>query len=394
MTLNLLQRVHLTGKIVLLRVDYNLPLKNGKIVDDSKITASLPTIKYLIEQKCKIIIATHLGKPNGKIVKELKTDVLAEQLQKIIKRKVIKFDDCIGKEIKEKVLHSKSNLFMLENIRFYKEEEQNNAVFAHSLAKLADVYINDAFAVCHRKHASVEAITNFLPSLAGNLLEKEIHYLTKALNPKRPSIWIMGGAKLDKVNLVSNAMKKSDRILIGGALAFPFLKAKSIRIGQSKIDKKSVMVAKSLLKKFSARKIILPKDFLVTERLSPQAKTKIVNYNQIQNNQIALDLGPKTIELFKKYLDKAHTIVWNGPLGYYEWAKFSIATKEIGRYLGKVDCLKIAGGGETLAAIDKFHLRHNLTHVSTGGGAALAFLSGNKLPGIVALEKNFKKFKP
>jgi len=393
MTLNLLQRVHLTGKIVLLRVDYNLPLKNGKIVDDSKITASLPTIKYLIEQKCKIIIATHLGKPNGKIVKELKTDVLAEQLQKIIKRKVIKFDDCIGKEIKEKVLHSKSNLFMLENIRFYKEEEQNNAVFAHSLAKLADVYINDAFAVCHRKHASVEAITNFLPSLAGNLLEKEIHYLTKALNPKRPSIWIMGGAKLDKVNLVSNAMKKSDWILIGGALAFPFLKAKSIRIGQSKIDKKSVMVAKSLLKKFSARKIILPKDFLVTERLSPQAKTKIVNYNQIQNNQIALDLGPKTIELFKKYLDKAHTIVWNGPLGYYEWAKFSIATKEIGRYLGKVDCLKIAGGGETLAAIDKFHLRHNLTHVSTGGGAALAFLSGNKLPGIVALEKNFKRFK-
>jgi len=393
MTLNLLQRVHLTGKIVLLRVDYNLPLKNGKIVDDSKITASLPTIKYLIEQKCKIIIATHLGKPNGKIVKELKTDVLAEQLQKIIKRKVIKFDDCIGKEIKEKVLHSKSNLFMLENLRFYKEEEQNNAIFAHSLADLAEIYINDAFAVSHRKHASIEAITNFLPSLAGSLLEKEICYLTKALNPKRPSIWIMGGAKLDKVNLVSNAMKKSDRILIGGALAFPFLKAKSIRIGQSKIDKKSVEVAKSLLKKFSARKIILPKDFLVTERLSPQAKTKIVNYNQIQNNQIALDLGPKTIELFKKYLDKAHTIVWNGPLGYYEWAKFSIATKEIGRYLGKVDCLKIAGGGETLAAIDKFHLRHNLTHVSTGGGAALAFLSGNKLPGIVALEKNFKRFK-
>jgi phosphoglycerate kinase len=394
MTLNLLQRVHLTGKIVLLRVDYNLPLKNGKIVDDSKITASLPTIKYLIEQKCKIIIATHLGKPNGKIVKELKTDVLAEQLQKIIKRKVIKFDDCIGKEIKEKVLHSKSNLFMLENLRFYKEEEQNNAIFAHSLADLAEIYINDAFAVSHRKHASIEAITNFLPSLAGSLLEKEICYLTKALNPKRPSIWIMGGAKLDKVNLVSNAMKKSDRILIGGALAFPFLKAKSIRIGQSKIDKKSVEVAKSLLKKFSARKIILPKDFLVTERLSPQAKTKIVNYNQIKNDQIALDLGPKTIELFKKYLDKAHTIVWNGPLGYYEWAKFSIATKEIGRYLGNVDCLKIAGGGETLAAIDKFHLRHNLTHVSTGGGAALAFLSGNKLPGIVALEKNFKKFKP
>jgi phosphoglycerate kinase len=203
----------------------------------------------------------------------------------------------------------------------------------------------------------------------------------------------MGGAKLDKVQLIKKILRKTDQILIGGALAFSFLKAKGIKVGMSKVDSNSVSSAKKLLKKWSAKKIILPLDFIVSEKFSPQAKSKIVNYNQIKNNQIALDLGPRTVELFKKQLSKANTIVWNGPLGYFEWAKYAFSTKAVGRFLGKLESVKICGGGETAEAVNKFHLAHNFTHLSTGGGATLTFLAGNKLVGITALEKNYQKFR-
>lgn len=390
----------LKNKTVFLRVDYNVPLERGKIVDNNKIKASLPTIRHLLDQDCTIILATHLGKPKGKIVPELKVDLLAEELKnllfkrKISKRKIIKFDDCIGKELKEKIVKAKpKQIFLLENLRFYKEEEKNDPAFAHSLANLADVYVNDAFAVSHRRHASMEAITHFLPCLSGFLLEKEILYLSKALKPKRPAVWIMGGAKLDKIDLIKQALKKADKILIGGALAFSFLKAKGIKVGLSKTDKGSVKLAKRILKKWSAKKIVLPIDFAVAEKLVPNAKSKIVAYHEIKSNQVALDLGPGTIKMFQRYLSKAKTVVWNGPLGYFEWAKFATATKEIGRSLDKLNAVKVAGGGETTEAIHKFHLAHNFTHISTGGGAALQFLSGKKMPGIIALEKNYTRFK-
>jgi phosphoglycerate kinase len=383
------------NKTVFLRVDFNVPIEKNKIVDNYKIKASLPTIKFLLKKKCKVVIATHLGRPNGEFVKELTTRPLLKELQKLLpKNKIIKFKDCIGKYIKEKIKKSEGgSIFFLENLRFYKEEEKNNPIFAHSLANLADAYVNDAFAVSHRKHASLDAITKFIPSIAGLLVEKEIQQLNKALQPKNPSVWILGGAKLEKIGLFEQAIKKADYILVGGALVFSFLKAKGISVGMSKVDIKSVKTARKILKKRNSKKIILAVDFLVADTFSRKAKVKVVKYNQMETNQIGLDLGPETIKLFKHYLRKAHTIVWNGPLGYFEWEQFAKSSKEIGRFISNLTATTICGGGETAEAVKKFHLEHKMTHVSTGGGATINYLSGKKMPAITALEKNHKKFR-
>lgn len=396
-----MNRFHLTefpleNKAVFLRADYNVPLEKNKVKDNTKIKASLPTIRFLLGKHCKVIIATHLGDPGGQIVPKLRVAPIVQELQKLLpKEKITYLPNCLGDEVKKKIQRGSvlGELFFLENLRFYKEEEENDLAFAHSLAGLADVYVNEAFAVCHRKHASVSAITKFIPSIPGFWLETEISNLNKAIIPKKPAVWIMGGAKLSKIDLISRALKKADCILIGGALAFSFLKAKGINVGMSKIDADSVMLARKILQSPKSKKIVLPIDFAVAEKISPTSHSKIVAYNQIQNNQIGLDLGPKTIILFERYLSDAKTIVWNGPLGYYELARFSIATKEIGRYLGKLNAIKIAGGGETAEATSKFHLTHNFTHVSTGGGASLEFLSGKRMPGIDALIENYRMFK-
>ncbi|MBI2666102.1 phosphoglycerate kinase [Candidatus Woesearchaeota archaeon] len=402
----------LAGKSVLVRVDYNVPLHKGKVAgvkrkqlenevtlvaDTRRILATLPTLRYLLEKNCKIILATHIGRPEGKIVPELSTRLLVPALQELFpRRKIVWLNDCIGEEVRKKISEGSSKeIFLLENLRFYKEEEKNNAFFAHALAHLAEVCVNDAFAVSHREHASVHALTKYLPSVAGFLLEKELGELSKALHPKKPAVWIMGGAKLNKLSLMLQAFKKADRILVGGALAFAFLKARGFSTGMSKTDRDSVRQAKRILKKSFSRKIVLPKDFVVADTFSSTAKTHIVPANNIQTNQVGLDIGPETITLFEKYLRQAKTIVWNGPLGYYEWVKFAGATKAIGKFMGTLDSTyvtSIAGGGETAEALEKFHLVHNFTHVSTGGGAALEFLSGEKLPGITALEKNFRRW--
>ncbi len=401
-----LRDLPLPGKTVLLRVDYNVPLKNGTVVDNSKIIASLPTIEYLLEQNCRIVLATHLGDPQGKVVPELKTNPLAKELEKLLKAKnskfkVVKLDDCIGNEVKKQIKKqistasskSSSQIFFLENLRFYKEEEENDLMFAHSLANLAEVYVNDGFGVSHRNHASVSAIANFLPAAAGFLMEKEISNLSQAFSPLHPNIWIMGGAKLDKIDLINQALESADYLLIGGALAFTFLKAQGIPVGMSKVDSASLPLAKQLLEKY-AKKIVLPADFVVSESFSPKAKVSIVPFNHIGSHRVALDIGPDTVHKFWEHLQKAKLIVWNGPLGYFEWEKFSHGTREVGRLLGKLpEAVKLAGGGETVAAIHKFRLEHNFTHLSTGGGASLQFLSGKKLPGVMALEENWKKFK-
>ncbi len=386
------------NKTIFLRVDFNVPIKDNKVTEDLKIKSSLPTINYLLSKNCKIILATHLGNPRGKYVPELKTGLLAQELQKHLGKgvspKVIKLNGCIGSEIKEKILAGKKNqIFLLENLRFYPQEEQNDPAFAHALASLAQVYVNDAFAVCHRKHASVDAITHFLPSIPGILLEKEIYYLKQALYPKRPAIWIMGGAKLDKVDLLKQALVRADKILIGGALAFAFLRAKKIPIGFSKTDLDSVKIAAQIIKDKNSKKLVLPLDFITTEKLAPHSKTRTKKYDKIQNNEMALDLGPETIELFKRNLAQARTIVWNGPLGYFEYAQFAAATREIGRFVSRLTAVSICGGGETAAAMHKFYLDRKLTHLSTGGGAALSFLAGKKLSGIIALQKNYDHFK-
>src|SRR3989344_6930000 len=391
----LLTQLPLQDQTIFLRVDYNVPFGQGRITDNRKIKASLPTIKYLLQNNCKIVLATHFGRPKG-FSTEFSVAPLAKELQRLLPTKrIIKLDDCLGKKVLETIKKGKAQtIFMLENLRFYQEEEKNDPFFAHSLAALADFYVDDAFGVAHRKHASVCAITEFLPCAAGLLLETEIRSLSQGLNPKKPSVWIMGGAKLDKIALLERALQRYDRILIGGALAFSFLKAKGISVGASKIDAPSIETAKKILKTTSSSKIILPVDFVVAESFSPRAKTATVDYNQIQAQQIALDLGPKTVALFKQYLAPAKTVVWNGPLGYIEWAKFATSTKEIGRFLGKLEnTITIAGGGETAEALIKFHLHHNLTHVSTGGGAALEFLAGEELPALISLEKSYQKFR-
>lgn len=385
----------LENKTIFLRVDYNVPLEKGKVIDDYKIKASLPTINYLLQRKCKLVLATHLGRPEGKFVSALKTDPLAQELQKLMSKiKVIKLNDCIGPEIKARIENAKPNeIFLLENLRFYSAEEDNNEVFAHSLASLADIYVNDAFAVSHRKQASVNAIARFLPSVAGLLFEKEITELSKALYPERPSAWILGGAKLDKVELLQQALQLADTILVGGALAFPFMRVQGIPVGMSKLDTHSVQIARKILHHKKAKKIIFPVDFMVAGKFSPSAKASIVPYNKINANTVALDIGPQTIKLFKRHLLNSHTVLWNGPLGYCEWASFSQGTKQIARYLGKLELTAIAGGGETVEFLRKFHVAHNFTHLSTGGGATIEFLSGRKFLGIQALEENYKQFK-
>jgi 3-phosphoglycerate kinase len=386
-----LEKFPLEKKTVLVRVDYNVPLEKNKILDNTKIKDSLPLIKFLLKKQCKIVLMSHLGRPQGKTVQKLRLTPVIKELKKLLpKKSIIKLDDCIGKDIKRKIKQGKKKqIFVLDNLRFYKQEKENDPAFAHSLADLGDVYINDAFAVCHRKHASVDAITKFLPSLPGIQLSKEIFYLSKALQSKSPAVWIMGGSKLDKIDLIKQALKKADKILIGGALAFSFLRAKGVQVGLSKVDAPSIRRAKELLKLKLAKKIILPIDFLVAEKFSAQAKEKAVKYNEIKSGEIALDLGPQTINFFKGYLNKAKTVVWNGPLGYYEWVKYANSTKKISRILGKVNALKVCGGGETSLAIHKFHLTHNFSHVSTAGGASLTFLSGKKMPGLDALIKNY-----
>lgn len=390
-----LRKFPLEKKKVLVRADFNVPLKNGKVLDHYKIKKSLPTLKFLLKKNCKIILATHLGRPEGKFDPKLKVDPLIKELNKLLRKEIVKLDYCPGQAASKKAKllfdSSPARIYFLENLRFHPEEEDNDSAFARSLADLADVYVNEAFANCHRAHASVDTITKFLPALPGFLLEKELYYLEKALHPKKPAVWIMGGAKLNKIELLQQAMHQADKILIGGALAFSFLKARGISVGNSKIDAESIKAARRLLKMKEAKKIVLPSDFLVASKFSPQAKAK--STKNIGTKEIGLDIGPETIKLFKQQLKKAQTIVWNGPLGYFEWPQFAQGTKEIGKYLSKLKAITICGGGETAEAVLKFGLEDKITYLSTGGGAALEFLSGRKMPGLAALERNWKKFK-
>jgi len=389
-----LDKFPVENKTILVRVDYNVPLDENKkkVIDNSRIKISLPTIKYLLKNNCKIILMTHLGRPKGKVVEEFRLNPIFKELKKLLPtEKITKLNDCIGKEVVDKIKKGKpKQIFLLENLRFYKEEEENDYAFAGSLARLADVYVNDAFSVSHRAHASVQAITKYLPSLCGFQLKKEILSLNSVLASPGPAVWILGGAKLDKINLIKQALKKADYILIGGALSFSFMKAQGKEVGLSKIDSTSVQLAADLLKRKEAQKIILPVDFMVTESFTSRAKTKVVEI--IKNKEIALDIGPRTIKLFKQYLRRAVTIFWNGPLGYYEWSQFATGTKEIGKFLGTLTATSICGGGETAEAIEKFHLGDKISHISSGGGAALAFISGEKLPAIEALGKNYLQF--
>lgn len=405
-----LKQLPLQNKTVLVRCDYNVKIKNNIIKDETKIKSSLQTINYLLKQHCTIILLSHLGRPKGKIVPSLKMDPIAKALQKMLPNiNIKKLNDCIGSKVNEdiktilakntklyqnkKLSKQKPTIILLENVRFYNEELENDYAFAHSLANLAQFYINDAFGVIHRPHASVSAITKFLPAAPGFLVQTELLNLGQILRPKKPAVWIIGGAKLDKIDLFKSALEKADTILVGGALCFSFLKAKGIGVGHSKIDNNSIKIAKKILKDKNAQKLVFPVDFVTAKSMFLKAKRITKEYNDISSGEIALDLGPKTSDLFNMYIQKANTILWNGPLGYIELTPYQKATKKLIASIAKSKAVSITGGGETLEIINKYKAAKKFTHISTGGGATVSFVAGKTLAGIKGLENNFVQFK-
>jgi phosphoglycerate kinase len=380
------------GKTVLMRADFNVPQDaNLNITDDTRIRATLPTIKYILSRDVKkLVLMSHLGRPDGKVVAKYSLKPVAERLKELLGQDVLFLNDCIGENIKQEIDSSREKIILLENLRFHAEEEANDAGFARQLAGLADVFVNDAFGTAHRAHASTEGVAHFLKSAAGLLLEKEIQYLGNAVqNPQKPFMVILGGAKVsDKIGMIENLLPKADAIIVGGGMAYTFLKAQGKQIGNSKLEKEKLDLAKSILAKAKSlgKDIILPVDNIVVETIDANAKIQVVG-EEIPEGKIAVDIGPQTIKLFEDKLKTAKTIVWNGPLGIFEMDAFSNGTKEVANFVAGLKAVTIIGGGDTAAAIAKFKLEEKMTHISTGGGASLEYLEGKVLPGVAALSE-------
>ena len=385
----------LRGKRVLTRVDFNVPLDKGlNVTDDTRIRASLPTIQYALDQGAKVVLMSHLGRPDGKPVSSMSLSPASKRLSELLKREVIQCSDCVGPRVREelKPLSGAVSVAVLENLRFHAEEEKNDADFAKQLAESGDIYINDAFGSSHRAHASIEAVTKFLPSGAGFLLEKEIRYLGDSLqHPKKPFVAILGGSKVsDKIGVVENLIAKVDKILIGGAMAYTFLKVQGLDIGDSKYEKDKTELARQILEKAKQSKvdIVLPADHVTVQKVDENAPSKVEGPS-ISAGRLGVDIGPKTIELFSKILDSARTFVWNGPMGIFEMSAFSNGSRRIAMKLSQLkDAVTVIGGGDTAACVTGFGLDGKMTHISTGGGASLEFLEGKVLPGIAALGRS------
>ncbi len=379
---------NLREKNVFLRVDFNVPMNGNKIKDDYRIISTLPSIRYLARHKAKIIVATHFGRPNGKKIKKYSTKPLANYLSKKLNKKVIFASDCVGSYTKEKINKMKpGDILFLENLRYHKEEKQNDLIFAAQLASLADIYVNDAFGVCHRAQASVSAIKEYLPSYAGLLLENEIKNLDKILKPKKPLIVLIGGAKIStKIFLIKKLQKNAFKILIGGALANNFFIAKKFEIGKSLYDKEGIKLAK----KIYSNKIILPVDVVAASNKSGKGKITVRRLGEVKKNEAIFDIGPETIKLYADYIKKSKTVIWNGPMGMYEIDKFKSGTKGIAISIAtntKIDNFSVVGGGETVEALKLTKMFKYIDWVSTGGGAMLSYLSGKKMPGLTKIVK-------
>ncbi len=382
--------INVKSKKVIIRVDFNVPLDEAfHITDDRRIQASLPTIQYVLAQGAsKVILMSHLGRPKGTgFEKAFSLAPVAKRLQELLKEKVLFLDDCIGPSVVDTIAKSSERVVLLENLRFHKAEEKNDPAFAQELASLADIYVNDAFGTAHRAHASTAGITAYLPSVAGFLIEKELQYLGNAINnPKRPLVIILGGAKVsDKIELIKNLIPKANTIIIGGGMAYTFLKAQGINVGNSKLEKDKIDTARELMAqaKKAGVELALTTDFVITQSFtSDECKISDV----IPDGWESLDIGPKTIQHYKDILSGAKTVVWNGPLGVFERDVYAKGTRAIADYLaGLKDVTVIIGGGDSAAAVAKFGLEDKMTHISTGGGASLEFLEGKSLPGIAAL---------
>ena len=385
--------VEVKGKRALVRVDFNVPMDaKSQISDDTRIVKTLPTIQYLTKQGARVILISHLGRPKGKKDSHFSLKPIATRLSKLLNQPVKFVDDCIGETVEAATSKLKNGeIALLENLRFYPEEEKNDAQFSKSLASLADIYVDDAFGAAHRAHASTAGVAQFLPSVSGLLLAKEVEYFDRILKkPEQPFVAILGGAKvIDKIKVIENLMTKVDYLLIGGAMAYTFLKARGHKIGSSKFDFEGFEIAKKLLEKAKEHKIqfILPVDHLIAETVTEGAKTNISDLD-IPEGWMGVDIGPKTIEHFQAVIKKAKTVIWNGPLGVFEIKAFAEGTKQIAECLANLkNATTVIGGGETAAAVMELKLEDKLSHVSTGGGASLEYMEGKALPGIEVLSK-------
>ena len=385
--------LQLNGQRVFIRVDFNVPVKNGVIGDDTRIRASLPTIKYALDHGATVVLASHLGRPKGKPNPEFSLGPIVERLSQLLGVPVVFADDCIGEAAANAVRTAQTGnrVVLLENLRFHPEEEKNDAKFAKQLASLADLYVDDAFGAAHRAHASVEAITHVLPkAAAGLLMEQELRYLGHALeSPERPFVAILGGAKVsDKIEVIENMLGKVDRLLIGGAMAYTFFKSRGIPVGKSLVEEDKLDAARNIEANAAARKITLalPADHVVADKIDPSASTEVLKIGDASiGDRLGLDIGPETIKNYERLLSDAKTVVWNGPMGVFEMDKFAAGTNAVAKAVASVKGTTIIGGGDSIAAIKKAGMADRITHISTGGGASLEFLGGRTLPGVAAL---------
>jgi phosphoglycerate kinase len=393
MPIRRVDEVELKGKRVFIRVDFNVPLnEKGEVTDDTRILLSLPTIRFVSETGGKGILASHLGRPKGRRDPKFSLAPVADRLSRLFGKKVTLATDCIGEEVQKQIGGMKEGeVLLLENLRFHPEEEKNDEGFSKALASLCDVYVNDAFGAAHRAHASTEGMARYVKAVAaGFLMIKEIDSLEKALvNPQKPYVAILGGAKVsDKIRVVENLLNKVTTLLVGGGMAYTFLKAKGIEVGKSLVEEDQLGFSLNLLKKAEGKiRFILPCDHIAAERMDIQAKRQIVKNEKIPRDWVCLDIGPETVEFFSEEIRSAKTIVWNGPMGVFEMEPFSEGTFRIAKAIADSSAFSIVGGGDSVAAVNKAGVADKISHISTGGGASLEFLEGKKLPGIEALRR-------
>ena len=384
--------IDLEGKKVLVRCDFNVPMDEQKnITDNTRIVAALPTIKYLLENNCAIILCSHLGRPKGEFKPEFSLQPVAKELAKLLDKEIIMAKDVIGEDATSKASNLKQGeILLLENVRFHREETDNDAEFSKKLAGLAEVYVNDAFGAAHRAHASTAGVAAYLPAVSGFLIEKELKFLGNAISkPERPFVAILGGAKVsDKIGVIDSLLEKVDTLMIGGGMAYTFFKAQGYGVGDSICELDKLDLATELMAKAKEKgvKFMLPVDTKIGKEFKPDTESKIVPWTEIPDGWEGFDIGTKTIEMFSEELKNAKTVVWNGPVGLFEFDQFAIGTSSIAKVLSEIDATTIIGGGDSAAAVKKAGLEDKMTHISTGGGASLEFLEGKKLPGIECLQ--------
>ena len=386
----------LAGKRVLVRVDFNVPMDNGKITDDTRIKAALPTIQELIKKSAKVILCSHMGRPKGKVKEELRLTPVAQRLSELLGQDVIKCDDCVGAEVTA-AINSMTNgqVALLENLRFHAEEEKNEPEFAKQLAANADLYVNDAFGTAHRAHASTEGVTHYLsPNVAGYLIEKELQFLQSAIeSPQRPLAAIIGGSKVSsKIGVIETLLEKCDKLLIGGGMIFTFYKARGLSVGKSLVEEDKLDLAKSLEAKAKEKGVqfLLPTDVVIADNFAPDANAQTVSINDIPDGWMGLDIGPDSVKVFQEALSDIKSVIWNGPMGVFEFDKFAVGTEAIANTLAGLTgkgAITIIGGGDSVAAVEKVGVAEQMSHISTGGGASLELLEGKVLPGIAALDE-------